>query len=82
MASGSRKRPAFDAAALRLLEELCESTWTIIQDRYPFRDTNKDDDLRHQLRRKLFILAENSDLDDLDRLQRSVLEAFSRGIDY
>ena len=43
---------------------------------------NKDNELRHQLRRKLFILAENSDLEDLDGLQRSVLEAFARGVDY
>ena len=43
---------------------------------------NKDNELRHQLQRKLFILAENSDLEDLDGLQRSVLEAFARGVDY
>jgi hypothetical protein len=41
-----------------------------------------DSDLKHQLRRKLFILAENSYLEDLDGLQRSVLEAFARGVDY
>jgi hypothetical protein len=73
------KRRAFDASTLRLLEELCESTWAIVQDRHPFRDSNKDNELRRQLRRKLFILAENSDLQDLDGLQRSVLEAFARG---
>src|SRR6476646_1708554 len=59
-----------------------ESTWAIVQDRHPFRDLTKDNDLRHQLRKKLFILAENSDLEDLDGLQRSVLEAFARGVDY
>jgi hypothetical protein len=82
VASSRPKRRAFDASTLRLLEELCDSTWTIVQDRHPFRDTNKDNELRHQLRRKLFILAENSDLEDLDDLQRSVLEAFARGVDY
>jgi hypothetical protein len=76
------KRPAFDAADLRLLEELSESTWMILQDRYPFRDIAKDDDLHRQLRRKLFILAEHSDLRDLDELQRLVLDALSRAIDY
>ena len=82
VASSSPKRRAFNASTLRLLEELCDSTWAIVQDRQPFRDTNKDNELRHKLRRKLFILAENSDLEDLDGLQRSVLEAFARGVDY
>ena len=82
VASTRPKRRAFDAWTLRLLEELGDSTWGIVQDRHPFRDTNKDNELRHQLRRKLFILAENSDLEDLDDLQRSVLEAFARGVDY
>ena len=80
MASG--KRLAFDAAALQLLEDLCELTWAIVEAQHPFRDTTKDDDLRNQLRRKIFILAENSDLTDLDQLQQSALEAFSRGSDY
>lgn len=82
VASSRPKRRAFDASTLRLLEELCESTWAIVQDRHPFRDLTNDSDLKHQLRRKLFILAENSDLEDLDGLQRSVLEAFARGVDY
>jgi hypothetical protein len=75
------KRQAFDAATLRMLEDLCESTWVILEAQRPFRDTAKDNDLRHQLRRKIFILAENSSLTDLDALQRSVLEAFARAID-
>jgi hypothetical protein len=76
-----RKLRVFDAAALRVLEELCESTLAIIQAQHPFRDRSKDDDLRDRLRRSLFILAENSDLTDLDALQRSALEQFSRGLD-
>jgi len=67
------KRQAFDAATLRMLEDLCESTWVILEAQRPFRDTAKDNDLRHQLRRKIFILAENSDLTDLNALQRSAL---------
>ena len=82
MAISRPKRRAFDASTLRLLEELCEFTWAIVQDRYPFRDGRKDNELRHRLRRRLFILAENSDLENLDGLQRSVLEAFERGVDY
>ena len=75
-------RMVWGTSTLRLLEELCESTWAIVQDRHPFRDLTNDSDLKHQLRRKLFILAENSDLEDLDGLQRSVLEALARGVDY
>ena len=75
------KRQAFDAATLRMLEDLYESTWVILEAQRPFRDTAKDNDLRHQLRRKIFIVAENSDPIDLDALQRSVLESFARAID-
>jgi hypothetical protein len=82
MTSRTRKRLAFDAATLTLLDEICESTWAIVEARYPLRDFNKDPDLRYLLRKKLFILAENSDLNDPDGLQRTLLEAFSRGIDY
>jgi hypothetical protein len=82
VASTRPKRRTFDGSTLRLLEELCDSMWAIVQDRHPFRDPNKDNELKRQLRKKLFILAENSDLQDLDGLQRSVLEAFARGVDY
>jgi hypothetical protein len=82
MASRTSRRSAFNAATLTLLDEIYESTWAIIQARYPLRDLNKDPGLRHLLRKKLFILAEKSDLNDLDGLQQTLLEAFSRGIDY
>ena len=83
VASTRPKRRAFNASnSAALGGTLCNSTWAIVQDRHPFRDPNKDNELRHQLRRKLFILAENSDLEDLDGLQRSVLEDFARGVDY
>jgi len=77
-----RKIPAFDDASLGILEELCDSTWLIFESRHPFRDLKQDDDLRHQLRLKLFILAESSGLEDLDALQRCALKALSRAIDY
>jgi hypothetical protein len=82
VATSRSKRRAFDAATLRLLEEVFDSTWAIFQARHPFRDLTKDNDLKHQLRRRLFILAENSDLQNLDSLQHQVLEAFSRVTDY
>ena len=76
------KRAAFDAATLKLLEDIYKSTWVIVEAQHPFRDTRKGNDLRHQLRRKLFILAENSNLADLDALQKSALDSFVRAIDY
>ena len=82
MASSRPKRRAFDASTLRLLEELCEFYVGDYARSTSISGSNKDNELRHQLRRKLFILAENSDLEDLDGLQRSVLEAFARGVDY
>src|SRR6478672_11809894 len=74
-----RRRPRPPCAAWK---NSARSTWAIVQDRHPFRDLTNESDLKHQLRRKLFILAENSYLEDLDSLQRSVLEAFARGVDY
>jgi hypothetical protein len=82
MRSLRSKIPAFDATSLRVLEDLCESTWNIVQARHPFRDRDQDNELRRQLRLKVFILAENSGLDDLDALQRSALEAFSQRLNY
>ena len=79
--SSPRRRHVFDAASLRTLEELYDSTWEILQAQHPFRDVTKDIDFRDRLRRKLFILAEHFDLNDLDALQRSALEQFSRGFD-
>jgi hypothetical protein len=76
------KIPAFDGASLGILENLCDSTWHIFEARYPFRNFDQDDDLRHQLRLKLFILAESSGLEDLDGLQRRALAALSRALDY
>ena len=41
-----------------------------------------DNDLRHKLRLKMFILAESSALEDLNGLQRCALAALSRAIYY
>ena len=82
MDSVRRKIPSFDDASLGILENLCDSTWHIFEARYPFRDFSQDDDLRHQLRVKMFILAESSGFENLDVLQRKALEALSRTIDY
>ena len=82
MPNPRRKIPAFDAASLAILEHLCDSTWHIFEATHPFRDFKHDEDLKDHLRLKLFILAENSGLDDLDALQRCALEALSRTTDF
>jgi hypothetical protein len=78
---GRERRRAFDAPALAAIEDLVEATWAIIEAQHPFRDRAKDSDARARLRRKIFILAERSDLSDLDAIQRLALEAFSRGVE-
>jgi len=77
-----RKITAFDAASLAVLESLCDSTWVIFEATHPYRDIGHDDDLRDHLRLKVFILAESFGLDNLDTLQRTVLEALSRTNDH
>ena len=72
------RKPSFDAAGLRVLEELVDSTWGIFQARYPFRNLQRDEHLREQLRRKLFLLAENEGLANLDQLQTLALQVVSQ----
>ncbi len=78
MQSRQARKRVFDAAALRTLEEIFDSTWAIVQARHPFRDLAKDNELREQVRRKLFLVAETAGRDDLDALQQAVLESASR----
>ena len=72
------RKPSFDAAGLRVLEELVDSTWAIFLARYPFRSLERDKPLQEELRRKLFLLAENHGLKNLDQLQTLALEAISQ----
>jgi len=76
------KKASFDAESLRVLEELCEATWAIVVARHPFRDLKQDPELQEDLRRRLFILAENFGLNDLDHIQRSALRTISKAIGY
>jgi hypothetical protein len=71
------RKPSFDAAGLRVLEELVDSTWAIFEARYPFRNLERDEHLQEELRRKLFLLAESRGLTDLDQIQTSALQAIS-----
>ena len=50
--------------------------------RHPFRDLKQDPELQEDLRRRLFILAENFGLNDLDHIQRSALRTISKAIGY
>ena len=72
------RKPSFDAAGLRVLEELVDSTWAIFEARYPFRNLERDEHLQEELRRKLFLLAESRGLTDLDQIQTSALQAISQ----
>lgn len=74
------KKTSFDSESLRVLEELCEATWAIVEARHPFRDSKRDPDLQRTLREKLFILSENSGLNDLDQIQQSALHAIAHAI--
>jgi hypothetical protein len=65
-----------------VLEDLFDVTWAIVQARHPFRDLECDPALQDELRRRLFILAENAGLNDLDQIQRSALQAISQAIGY
>jgi hypothetical protein len=77
--SRNSREPAYDSDRLSLLEHVFDSTWEIIQARYPFRDLNYDRHFRAELGRKLFILASNGGLNNLDQLQRAALESMPRG---
>jgi hypothetical protein len=72
------RHPSFDAAGLRVLDELVDSSWAIFQARYPFRNLERDEHLQEELRRKLFLLAENHGLKNLDQLQTLALQAISQ----
>lgn len=72
------RKPVFDAEALRTLDQLFESSWSILELRHPFRDTGKDPEMQAELRRGLFLAAETSGFDDLDQLQRAVLDNLTR----
>jgi hypothetical protein len=45
------KKASFDAQSLRVLEDLFDVTWAIVQARHPFRDLERDPALQDELRR-------------------------------
>jgi hypothetical protein len=58
-ALGSKNPPInlYDPAMLATVEHAFDSTWVVLQARYPFRDFERDSDLRTALSQKLLTLA-------------------------
>jgi hypothetical protein len=56
---GSKNPPInlYDPAMLATVEQAFDSTWVVLQARYPFRDFERDSELKTALSQKLLTLA-------------------------
>jgi len=56
---GSKNPPInlYDPAMLATVEQAFDSTWVVLQARYPFRDFERDSELKTALTQKLLTLA-------------------------
>jgi hypothetical protein len=56
---GSKNPPVnlYDPAMLATVEQAFDSTWVVLQTRYPFRDFERDSELKTALSQKLLTLA-------------------------
>ena len=56
---GSKNPPInlYDPAMLATVEQAFDSTWVVLQTRYPFRDFERDSELKTALSQKLLTLA-------------------------
>ena len=56
---GSKNPPVnlYDPAMLATVEQAFNSTWVVLQTRYPFRDFERDSELKTALSQKLLTLA-------------------------
>jgi hypothetical protein len=56
---GSKNPPVnlYDPAMLATVEQAFDSTWVVFQTRYPFRDFERDSELKTALSQKLLTLA-------------------------
>ena len=56
---GSKNPPVnlYDPAMLATVEQAFNSTWVVLQTRYPFRDFKRDSELKTALSQKLLTLA-------------------------
>ena len=65
---GSKNPPInlYDPAMLATMEQAFNSTWVVLQARYPFRDFERDSDLKTALGQKLFTLATEGVTDPIE----------------
>jgi len=75
---GSRNPPPnLNSLALRAaLEQAFDATWTVLQARDPFRDFDRDNDVKTELSHKLSTLAADGVTDPIE-LQEWALEGLS-----
>ena len=65
---GSKNPPInlYDPAMLATMEQAFDSTWVVLQARYPFRDFERDSELKTALGQKLFTLATDGVTDPIE----------------
>jgi hypothetical protein len=65
---GSKNPPInlYDPAMLANVEQAFESTWVVLQARYPFRDFERDSELKTALGQKLLTLATEGVTDPIE----------------
>ena len=65
---GSRNPPTYlhDAKTLRALRQACDATWVELQARDPFRDFERDSELKTAINQKLWALARDGVTDPLE----------------
>ena len=65
---GSKNPPInlYDPATLSTVEQAFDSTWVVLQARYPFRDFERDLELKTALGQKLFTLATEGVTDPIE----------------
>lgn len=75
---GSRNPPpnSYDPALLAAVEQAFDATWTVLEAREPFRDFDKDNELKTELSHKLNALAADGVTDAIE-LREWALEGLS-----
>jgi len=75
---GSRNPPPnlYDPALLAAVEQAFDATWTVLEAREPFRDFDKDNELKTELSHKLNALAADGVTDAIE-LREWALEGLS-----
>ena len=65
---GSKNPPVnlYDPAMLATVEQAFDSTWVVLQTRYPFRDFERDSELKTALSQKLLTLATEGVTDPIE----------------